>query len=224
MSELELEFVDLNDILYHKIQGIYLRDSSQKGNPFTMGAYTLPEFEYLAEMPWVWTEKVDGMNIRIMWNGDTVQFGGRTKNTNFPGNILRHLMETFSVEMFKDLYPQDAFTLVGEGYGRGIQKGSNYPTEQTFIGFDIVTPFNNYLLRKDVVDIFTKLGVPVVPIVGQGTLPEAIQFVVNGFKSYLKDDWAEGIVAKPSAELKTRLGHRLITKIKRKDFLHLIGR
>lgn len=39
-----------------------------------------------------------------------------------------------------------------------------------------------------------------------------------GFKSTWGDFQAEGIVARPSVELKNRAGERIITKIKCKDF------
>jgi hypothetical protein len=43
-------------------------------------------------------------------------------------------------------------------------------------------------------------------------------FVQNGFTSQWGDFAAEGIVARPKIELKTRGGKRIITKIKHKDF------
>ncbi len=52
---------------YHKIQSIYLRDPETKHKRFLIGQWTLPEFEYLADNEWSFTEKVDGTNIRIYW-------------------------------------------------------------------------------------------------------------------------------------------------------------
>ena len=43
----------------------------------------------------------------------------------------------------------------------------------------------------------------------------------QGFKSQWGDFMAEGIVARPAQELRTRDGHRIITKIKHKDFAHV---
>jgi hypothetical protein len=39
-----------------------------------------------------------------------------------------------------------------------------------------------------------------------------------GFTSTWGDFQAEGIVARPAVEMKTRSGHRIITKVKCKDF------
>lgn len=56
------------------------------------------------------------------------------------------------------------------------------------------------------------------------TIPEAIEFVRNGFKSTIaenKDYEAEGLVLKTPDGLLGRNGERLITKIKTKDFRQL---
>jgi len=57
-----------------------------------------------------------------------------------------------------------------------------------------------------------------VPIVGKGTLQDGIDLVKKGFNSVWGDFLAEGIVARPAVELRTRRGDRVITKIKACDF------
>lgn len=56
---------------YHKIQTCFKRD--EKTKRIIEGDWTLPEFEYLKDCQWVFTEKVDGTNIRVMWNGQRPQ-------------------------------------------------------------------------------------------------------------------------------------------------------
>jgi len=56
-----------------------------------------------------------------------------------------------------------------------------------------------------------------VPIIGMGTLHEMVELAKTGFKSRWGDFMAEGVVAKPAVELKSRNGERIITKIKYKD-------
>ncbi len=72
--------------------------------------------------------------------------------------------------------------------------------------------------RHDIEDIAKKIGVDIVPIIGVGTLSEMIGEAKLGFKSVWGDFDAEGIVARPEVELKTRNGSRIITKIKHRDF------
>ncbi|OGE25607.1 hypothetical protein A3C26_03480 [Candidatus Daviesbacteria bacterium RIFCSPHIGHO2_02_FULL_39_12] len=109
--------------------------------------------------------------------------------------------------------------LYGEGYGRKIQEtGKLYaPDGVDFVLFDI-TIDEWWLERKNIEDIAQKLGVKVVPIVGEGTLTDAIEMTKKGFKSEWGDFLAEGIVAKPRTELNSREGERIITKIKHRDF------
>jgi len=48
---------------YHKIETLLDRDEKFK---VIQGKWRLPEFEYLQDNQWMFTEKVDGTNIRIM--------------------------------------------------------------------------------------------------------------------------------------------------------------
>ena len=99
------------------------------------------------------------------------------------------------------------------------QKGDGkYRQDQDFVLFDIkIGEF--WLLRDDVEDIANKLGLDVVPIIGEGTIMEMLELAKSGFNSTWGYFKAEGIVAKPKVELKTRNGERVITKIKFKDFI-----
>ena len=60
---------------YPHIDTIWARDMTNKGR-IVEGAFTAPEFAYLAENRWIGTEKVDGTNVRVMWDGFPLRFGG----------------------------------------------------------------------------------------------------------------------------------------------------
>ena len=77
---------------YHKIQTIFKREMKGK---LIEEEYSLPEFEYLKDNKWVFTEKIDGTNIRVMWNGENVVFGGKTDNAQLPIFLLYKLQELF---------------------------------------------------------------------------------------------------------------------------------
>ena len=47
-------------IKYPKIQTVYLRDPETKYRTLLEGQFALPEFEYLANNEWIFTEKIDG--------------------------------------------------------------------------------------------------------------------------------------------------------------------
>ncbi len=201
-------------IKYHKIHTIYKRDKNKK---IIKSDFSRPEFEYLYNNKWLWTEKVNGANIRVMWHDGIVEFGGKTDNAIISPNLLNKLIELFPASKFIDAELSD-ICFYGEGYGAGMAKGSgNYSAHQDFVLFDIKIG-DWWLLRKDVEDIAKKVNIPVVPIVGTGTLFEAEELVKNGFTSKWGDFLAEGLVLIPEVPLLTRGGARVITKLKHKDF------
>ena len=208
---------------YHKIQTMFKRD--EKTKRIIEGDWTMPDFEYLQNNEWVFTEKVDGTNIRIYWDGENVTYGGRTDNAQIPNGVINRLNELFFTTPQKQklsaIFPEGGITFYGEGYGAKIQKdGELYSSQQDFVLFDIQVG-DWYLERENVEDVAVKLGLEVVPIIGTGTLNEAISLVRSGMKSQWGDFIAEGIVARTKTELLTRKGERLITKIKHRDFANL---
>ena len=206
---------------YHKIQTVFKRHPDNKYKTVIEGEFADPIFEYLADNQWIFTEKVDGTNIRITVNEeDKVIYAGKTDKAEIPTFLLNRLREIFEpiqdkiASMFEGKLP----IFYGEGYGNKIQKhGSDYISDgQDFVLFDIKV--NEYWLsREQVQSIAGDLGLDVVPIVGSGTLYDMVDMVKAGFNSKWGDFIAEGIVARPLYELNHK-GHRVITKLKYKDF------
>ena len=203
---------------YHKIQNLYLRDPIDNYKTVLEGQYTLPEFRYLKDIQWVFTEKVDGTNIRIIWSGVNVSFCGRTNRSDIPVHLFRKLKEIFTPDLFleNDLNP---CCLYGEGYGTKIQKGgeSYISDDCDFILFDVLYK-SHWQSRYVIDDIARKLKIKTVPIIGKGTLDDAVMIVKKGFKSHLRNLPPEGLVLRPEMELYTRKGERIIAKLKLKDF------
>jgi len=208
-------------IKYPKIETVWKRDPGNNFKTLLEGEGATPEFEYLKDNTWVLTEKVDGTNIRIMWDGEQVRFGGRTDRASIPTFLYDKLQDMFPAERLAECFGDEPVCLYGEGYGARIQKGGgNYiPGGVSFILFDVLIG-NWWLRREDVEDIAEKrFGIDVVPIVGAGSLIEAIEMVREGLASQLRPGWAEGLVMKPYVDLWDRRGRRIVTKIKHKDFL-----
>ncbi len=208
---------------YHKIKTIFNRDPQNMRFVFE-GQWSEPEFEWLKDNNWVWTEKVDGTNIRVMWDGKNVTFNGKTDNAQLYMPLVQKLQETFDTtpkrKVFRDVFGEEGnVCLYGEGYGSRIQKGGgNYnPDGVDFVLFDVKIG-DWWIQRKDVEDIAVKLGIKIVPIVGEGTLLEAVEYVKSHPQSQWGDFESEGLVCRPEVELRTRAGHRIITKLKVRDF------
>lgn len=205
---------------YHKIQTVFKRDPDAKFKNLIEGEYSLPEFEYLKFNEWTFTEKVDGTNIRVYFKDGKIIFNGRTERASIPAKLFERLNDRFLplLQEFKEIFGNAEVCLYGEGYGAKIQKGgSNYRDDQDFVLFDVM--INDWWLqRKDMEDIAKKLELDIVPIIGHGTLIDMVEHARKGIKSTWGDFEAEGYVARPETELKTRGGNRIITKIKCKDF------
>lgn len=216
--------ITMNDMApkYPKIQSIFIRDPDT--HKFIESHYSLPEFNYLKGLNWEWTEKIDGTNIRVIWDSKemSLEFRGRTDKAQIPSHLEQKLERIFDVEKWKVFY--ETFTnksvvLYGEGFGYKIQKGGKYLGDKVdFILFDVFID-NIWLQRKDMVDIAGKLGIQVVPIVAFGTLEEAVRQIKGKyFKSTFGNFLLEGFVLKPMVPLLRRNGDRIITKIKHVDF------
>jgi ATP-dependent RNA circularization protein (DNA/RNA ligase family) len=205
---------------YHKIQSIYKRDMTSERKTLIEGAWTIPEFEYLAGNIWTFTEKVDGTNIRVIFKDGCITFGGRTEDAQIPAQLVARLNDRFLPLAGKlgELFPDGNVVLYGEGYGAKIQKvGAKYRPDQDFVIFDVRVA-QWWLQRTDVQDVAQRLGIDVVPVIGEGTLHDAVAWAKRGIKSTWGDFQAEGIVARPKTELMTRGGNRVISKIKCRDF------
>ena len=204
---------------YHKIQSIYKRDMTSKRKTLLEGSWALPEFEYLSSNVWTFTEKVNGTNIRVIFESGSVTFGGRTDDAQIPAQLVGRLNERFlPAAKLGEVFADSQAVLYGEGYGAKIQKGSGlYRPDQDFVLFDVRVG-QWWLQRMDVEDVAQKLGLDIVPVIGEGTLHDAVAWAKRGIRSTWGDFEAEGIVARPKIELSTRGGQRLIAKIKCRDF------
>ena len=205
---------------YHKIQTVYKRDMENNGKTLLMGEYSLPEFDYLEQCHWIWSEKVDGTNIRIMLDEDgRMTFGGKTDSAQIPAHLVNALNDQFfSLQVQLGQKFPGGVILYGEGYGPKIQKGGGlYRDDAGFVMFDIRIG-HWWLRQEDVGSIGRDLGIDVVPIVGVGTLPDMVSFVSRGMTSCWGAFDAEGVVARPAVDLYARNRARIITKLKVRDF------
>ena len=207
---------------YPKIETIFNRDT--KGTKKLIpGSYRSETVKYLSDFTWVWTEKIDGTNIRVHWDGHKITFGGRTDNANIPVELINWLNDKFmnieTEELFEQKFGESEVTLYGEGYGRKIQKGGgNYiPDGVSFILFDVLIN-DIWLTRESIEDIAKTFAIDVVPVVGVGDIDDAVAYIKSRPNSKIGTAKMEGIVARPIVELFDRLGKRLIVKIKVKDF------
>ena len=207
-------------IEYNKIDTVYERDMDGT-KKLIEGKFRSKAVEFLADCNWIFTEKIDGTNIRIHWDGHKVEFGGRTDRAMIPTHLFNKLTEIFlnneTEELFEQTFGEKDVILFGEGYGIKIQNGGNYRPDVGFILFDVM--INNHYLNRDAVEGIGKaFDLEVVPIVMEGTIKEAVDFVKTNPNSTIGTAKMEGLVGRPSIELYESHGKRLIVKIKVCDF------
>lgn len=205
---------------YNKIEAVYKRDVNGS-KKLIEGRYCNETVEFLSDNKWAFTEKIDGTNIRVHWNGHEIAFGGRTDRAQIPAHLVNKLSERFlnveTEELFEQKFGEREVILFGEGYGNKIQNGEAYRSDVDFILFDVMIG-DNYQSRESVEDIAKCFNLEIVPIIMYGSIQEAVDFVKTKPNSTIGTAKMEGVVGRPIVEMRDRCGKRIIIKIKVRDF------
>lgn len=226
---------------YPKIDTLWKRDENNK-YCIIEDDYSRPEFTNIKT--WLFTEKVDGTNIRVSWKNEVddlgrswvigglgkVEFDGRGDESQIPIKLLEMLTEKFTAECFKSAFVKEGdgnkaprnVILFGEGYGPNIHSGGLYRNDPGFILFDVNID-GWWLDRGNVEDIAKKMDIPVVPIKGIGSIDLGVGLVKSAPNSLISKQprVAEGIVARSYPLVLLRDGTPLMWKLKVKDYKDL---
>lgn len=208
-------------------------EATEKVDGECTSIHLIPKTVDTEVMPGKWTE-VSFYDVEV--HGKTDKANMRPDEVELLKSLgdKDRLIEAFSCEQPAPEYgegetvivlPENECIIFGETYGKKMQAaGGRYCKDRLkFICFDIKIG-NTWLKREAVEDICRKLGIDVVPYLGEMTLQEAIEKVKTGFTSAVSEDptlEAEGIVLRAPLGLLDRMGRRIITKVKTKDFREL---
>ena len=88
---------------YDKIDTLYNRSIDGKKS-LIKGSFRNPTVEMLKDIQWGFTEKVDGTNISVHWDGHNVEFHGRTERASIPSDLVNKLNETFGTNEAEELF------------------------------------------------------------------------------------------------------------------------
>ena len=139
---------------YEKIETVFERDFKTK--KLIEGKFRNETVEFLKDVDWIFTEKTDGTNIRVYWDGLEVRFFGRTEKAEIPKELLTRLENLFggivNEEMFEQKFGSSEVMPIGKGYGPKIQNGGSYRNDLDFILFDAIIN-GNYQPRSSFSDI-----------------------------------------------------------------------
>ena len=229
---------------YNKIQSLYKRQDFVKGaprgshGPLLIGEYSEPEFGNIKL--WHVEEKVDGTNIRVVFERGTmyhalkedrtrdcedmsrVTFAGRSNDAQIPPHLLAYLQSTFTVEELDKAFPDKSVKkviLFGEGYGPKIQSGGKYRDNVGFILFDVFVG-SWVLMRSDNSVIASALQVPMCPTIGIMTEEQIVNYVKSKPDSLcsVEKQTMEGVVCRSSPLMLFRNGKPMMWKLKCKEF------
>lgn len=164
---------------YHKIETLYERNEKT----FKVNPNSIKNRTYSLIKSWLWTEKIDGTNIRCIWQDGKLTFGGKTDNAQIHADLIKHLYELLPVARLQEHFPESSVVIYGEGYGAGIQKGGDYSPTKKFIVFDVLIDGKWWMNWENTCDIASKLGLEVVPFLGEMTIQEATNYVMVGLPS-----------------------------------------
>lgn len=227
---------------YPKTENLFKRDEAT--HKLIRGDLRLPEFGLIHL--WHVTEKIDGTNMRVVYDplNQTVEVRGRSDRANIAGDLKDYMIELFSVEKLSAQFDEfitperiadgTTVTIFGEGYGAGIQQGGGYNPAKRFRAFDVcyhwknstgpITERDSWCQASTVTEILKELEVPRVPYIGLLSLQEIVDFVdakrgsITAFEDTgNKEHQPEGIIARTDPYLYTERGSRLMFKLKGVD-------
>lgn len=204
--------------VYPKFYAPYKRKKDSKYLELTQPREELLPYMNDKTCWWV-SEKLDGTNTRIIWDGYKVDVKGRTSSSQLQGyqnELLRELIQNDNYK-FDETFGTKEVTIYGEAFGGKIQKNP-HGVEPQFMVFDINID-GVWLQYPDVSKIAESLGLRYnnhVLIMGWDTVMDAFKETVK--QRLDEDEYFEGLVAVPGHMPLTRLGERVMTKIKVADF------
>jgi len=201
---------------YGKTYNIFGR--SEDGRTIARGEYSRPEIRYLADSSWIFEEKVDGTNIRLIISDDgTLEVRGRSDRATVPAGIEDAIRRALPGRDELVAAKLTGICVYGEGYGPGIQTGGKYREDRAFVGFDVRTAAGLWCRRDAVQGICAALHLDTAPVVGVGRLQFGVDLVTRGLQSTYGPFFAEGLVARPAALLLGQSGDVVKCKIKHRD-------
>lgn len=218
------------DMTYHHIDAPTVQDD-EYGRQFHKRILSVPTKEksavyrtellgYLSDLQWIYRRKLDGSNMRVQWNGEQALWNGKSNAYQCGSDITEYMNNVFQEEIFEEKFGRDKNVVIfGEIMGPKVQTNELKLDSPSFIVFD-VNINGTWLYPGDVCSIADYFGLNTCYTYMDGglghsdTLENLIKRVAGGeFK-----DW-EGIVAHPLVELRDQGGHRVIVKIKNRDYL-----
>jgi len=184
------------------------------------------ELHYLANNLWAYRRKLDGENMRVMWDGEKAIWSGKSDDFTCDEETTKMMNQKFQEEIFEEKFGREKTVLLfGERMGPKCQGNELGLEESTFVLFDVkigdvwLEPKNVVAIAKyfDVPSCYDYMQEGVKPVMeGDGYVDTLTNLIKRVNKGEFRE-W-EGLVATPETGLCNRKGERLIVKVKNKDY------
>ena len=111
---------------YHKIETVYERDPKTfKVIPAPLRS---PVYRLIKE--WEFTEKIDGTNIRCIWQEGKLTFGGKTDSAQIHSDLVRWLYDNVSAEKLAEVFPDTTAVFMAKVTEPVFRKGKLQPDQE----------------------------------------------------------------------------------------------
>lgn len=181
-----------------------------------------PIFYELAFAPWQYKRKLDGANLRIMWDGEQALWNGKTNSFTCGADLTDYMNKTFLEEIFEEKFGREKKVyLFGEQMGKKVQNNELGLKGTEFILYDVnIGGF--WLSPENIREIATYFNLKTCyDFMPQGEYVEDLVTLIQEVANGEFEDW-EGIVATPLIECRNQKGNRVIVKIKNSDYPKLL--
>ena len=170
---------------YEKILAPFGRDSSNSKFVNT-SKWSKPEFEYLKNNTWIWTQKIDGTNLNIVWDGERVSYKGHTDKTQWNERSKNYIESVFCTSeaetVFEQLYGEQPIIVSMELVSKDFNQNYGYPDGHFYV-YDVRNGnTGKYWDRKAVEDFVEAFDhehkhVEAVKVLYRGTIEGAVEWV-----------------------------------------------
>lgn len=214
--------------LYHKIFPPYARHTTgEQRKQLDRSRWLTRELEVLAAVPgWTFTEKIDGANLAVIYNGLGVELRTRDGHNletlaDLDPSTIDALREIFHVTVMEQAFGSKETRIYLEVYGKGVGDhhwlARKLPQQRVAVLDARINGF--WLARGNLTDLANDtFSLECAPHRADvQTLTRAIDVVTAGMPSALGDFTAEGLVGVAPLGLFNRKGERIIVKVKTED-------
>ena len=215
--------------LYPPVSPLFQLDYQGK---YIETAYTNRVFEKLINYEWLLTEKLDGFHVSIIYDGradDISIFSKYPNRDSVPNEIVVYIQRIFNkknINKIRHIYGIDyRLYMYGIFCGGRYSERVDYRISPKLFVFDVAIKHRDaietWLDWNDIELIAEILGIRTVPQLGLADIPTIVDFVKNGFQSYITDDnsvSALGVVAKTEPLMLDKYAKRIMFELETEKF------